>query len=80
MPISDEIIPVMWERHGEPWQRWRIEDAADETGYLIQSMHNRQYLTANGDAANGRNPWFEGRHGFLKQQWIVTIPHGHNPH
>ena len=47
---TGDIKPVVWEIHGEPWQRWRLDDSPDGIGYLIQSVHNRQYLTVNRDA------------------------------
>jgi hypothetical protein len=65
------------EVENEPWQRWRIMDAADGVGYMIQSVHNGRFLTANSRSVNGWAPWFESRHGRISQQWIITTPHGH---
>jgi hypothetical protein len=76
---DDVVVPVMWEVHGEAWQRWRLEEAADGLGYLIQSVHSQKYLTLGDEAENAWTPWFEERHGRLSQQWIVALPHGHQP-
>jgi hypothetical protein len=44
VPTGD-IHPVIWEPHGESWQRWRLEAAPDGIGFLIKSPHNGNYLT-----------------------------------
>ena len=47
---SGDIHPVIWEFNGEPWQRWRLEDAPDGAGYFLQSAHSRRFLTVNENA------------------------------
>ncbi|GAA3285842.1 RICIN domain-containing protein [Dactylosporangium vinaceum] len=74
--ISGDIHPVLWEPNGEPWQRWYLQEAPDGAGYLIQSAHNRRYLTLNDEAEPRWSPWFEDRHGRQAQQWLVALPHG----
>jgi hypothetical protein len=76
VPTSGDIHPLMWEVHSEPWQRWRLEDAPDGIGYLLQSAHNRRYLTISEGAERGWGPWFEDRHAHQSQQWLLTLPHG----
>ena len=51
--------PVMWESHGEAWQRWRLHDNPDGVGYRIQSVHSGRYLAANQGSSAGCLPWFE---------------------
>jgi hypothetical protein len=67
------------EREDEVWQRWRILDAPDGVGYMLQSAHNGKFLTADRRSVNGWKPWFESRHGRLSQQWVIAAPHGHTP-
>ena len=75
-PTTGDIKPVMWETHGEPWQRWRLENSPDGIGHLIQSAHNRQYLTINEAGEPRWQPWFEDRHAHSSQQWLLALPHG----
>jgi len=65
--------------NNEPWQRWRLEDAPDGAGYLLQSVHSRRYLTVSDDTQPKWEPWFEDRHGQLRQQWTIALPHGRSP-
>ena len=76
---SGDLHPVMSEVNSEPWQRWRLEDAADGAGYLLQSVHSRRYLTVSEDTQPKWSPWFEDRHGQLRQQWIIAQPYGRSP-
>jgi len=64
------------ELENEAWQRWRILDAADGVGHLLQSAYNGKYLTADVSSEKGWCPWFETRHGGVSQQWIIAAPHG----
>jgi hypothetical protein len=66
------------EMENEAWQRWRVLDAPDGVGHLLQSVHNGKYLTGGEDAEKGWCPWFEARHGRVSQQWIIVAPYG-NP-
>lgn len=74
--ITDDPHPVMWEQHGEPWQRWRLTDVPDGGGYLLQSVYSTRFLTANERSERGWEPWFEDRHAYQSQQWVVALPHG----
>ena len=75
----DDPHPELQEPTAEPWQRWRLENAPDGAGYLLQSTHTHQFLTANEDTQAKWSPWFEGRHAHLSQQWVLALPYGLPP-
>jgi Ricin-type beta-trefoil lectin domain-like len=76
---SGDHRPVMSEPANEPWQRWRLEDAADGAGYLLQLVHDRRFLTMNEDGQRRWKPWLESRHARRSQQWLLVLPHGNSP-
>jgi hypothetical protein len=65
-PAKHHVQPRDMEN--EAWQRWRVLDAPDGVGHLLQSVHNGKYLTAGEDTENGGCPWFEARHGGASQR------------
>jgi hypothetical protein len=77
---SGDIHPLMREPGTEPWQRWRLEPAADGIGFLIKSPHNGNFLTLSEEARKHLDkpwaPWFTPRKGNLNQQWILSLPYG----
>jgi hypothetical protein len=72
--------PLLWEKNGEAWQRWRLEQAPDNMGYLIMSALSSRTLVANETTQPEWNPWLEGRSGSWAQQWMLSIPHGSSIH
>jgi hypothetical protein len=68
---------VLWERHGEPWQRWRLELDPDGSAYFLRAAHSGRYLIAPENYEEGWTPWFETRDPAKRhQRWVLATPYG----
>ena len=62
------------EKDEEAWQRWRVLDAADGVGCLLQSTNTGKFLTASSESVSGWCPWSRSERSFA-QQWMIAAPH-----
>ena len=61
------------EKDEEAWQRWRVLDAADGVGCLLQSTNTGKFLTASSESVSGWCPWFG-------TEAVICLSSGSSPH
>jgi hypothetical protein len=72
----DRGNPLLWEPHGEPWQRWTLTPCADGAAFYIGSIAHGRVLVMNQNAEPDWQPWLEERRGIKSHQWMFVVPHG----
>lgn len=73
---EDSGMLLLWERHGEPWQRWMMTPCPDGAAYYVASVAHGRVMVISDDAEPNWQPWLEERRGIKSHQWMFVLPHG----
>lgn len=73
---EDNGKPLLWEPHGEPWQRWTLTPCPDGAAFYVGCVAHDRVLVMDDGAEPGWQPWLEDRRGLESHQWMFVVPHG----
>lgn len=73
---GDEGKVLLWEAHGDPWQRWTLVPCPDGEAFYVGSVAHGRVLVMSEEAEREWQPWLEERRGIKSHQWMFVVPHG----